>query len=59
MRGDDSPLSEDEHRLLRDTPNGERSREEELEEIGRLEPVLAKLLSAVPGRDAPGGSSTR
>lgn len=50
MRGDTSPLSEDDHRLLRDRPNGERGREQELEDVRRLEPVLARLLSAAQKR---------
>lgn len=46
MRGDYSPLTDADNRLLRTRDNGQRSCEEELDDIKRLEPVLARLLRA-------------
>ncbi|WP_454172385.1 hypothetical protein [Microbacterium maritypicum] len=43
-----SPLTEEDHRLLQERPEGDRTPEQEATEIRRLEPVLAKLFAALP-----------
>lgn len=46
MQGKDSPLTDEENRLLRRGGDGTAGRDEELDDIKLLEPVLAKLLSS-------------
>ncbi|WP_114854543.1 hypothetical protein [Brachybacterium sp. YJGR34] len=43
----DPPLTEEDHRLLQERPRGRRSLEQELAHIRRLEPLLAKLFTAL------------
>lgn len=45
--GRHSPLAEEDHRLLQERPRGRRSREQELADIRRLKPLLAKLFTAL------------
>lgn len=46
LQGKDSPLTDEDDRLLGNGNDGQRSREEEVDDIKLLEPVLAKLLSS-------------